>query len=62
MNTRKILLNFGLNSISFYRYKGCLHIFFDNPNVRGRDVADCLQIPVYINGVKYNWPGHKKPL
>ncbi len=62
MSLREILRNFGLKAISIYSYNEYLHIFFTDPNVRDSSVAECVGIPIYINGNKYNFlPGQKNP-
>lgn len=61
MSIRKTLRDFGVRSASIYFYNGSLHIFFSNTNV-DEAIAECLHIPIYINGRRYNFlPGQNRP-
>ena len=58
---RETLRDFGVKNASIYFYKGILHIFFSNSNV-DEAIAECLKIPIFINGRKYNFStGQKRP-
>jgi len=50
---RKILFNFGVRNVSIYMHNGIMHIFFSEKR-DDKGIADCLGIPICINGVYYN--------
>ncbi len=57
MRIRSLLRNFGIKNVSIYQSKdGILQIFYLSKFSIDNDVANCIKMPIYINGIKYNIP------
>jgi len=50
---RTILRNFGIKNVSIYTLNGVIYIFFSEKR-DDKGIAECLEIPVSINGIHYN--------